>query len=186
MRMRFVLVLAALPAFAQQMALQLDPLQTHVEFTLGDVLHTVHGTFQLKRGELRLDAATGKATGELVIDATSGDSGSGARDSRMHKNILESGKYREITLTPDRFDGKLNLQGDSQVQLHGQFGIHGSQHEVTLPVKVRIQQQKLDADTQFPVPYQKWGMKNPSTFILRVDDTVQIQIHAVGRLSQVQ
>jgi len=72
------------------------------------------------------------------------------------------------------------------VQLHGQFGIHGSQHEITLPVKVRIREQQLDADTQFPVPYQKWGMKNPSTFILRVDDTVQIQIHAVGRLSPLQ
>jgi polyisoprenoid-binding protein YceI len=178
-----VFVWNALPALAQEMVLQLDPGQTRVEFTLGDVLHTVHGTFKMKRGEMRIDPATGKATGELIIDATSGDSGSGARDSRMHKNILESGKYREITLTPDHFDGKLNLQGDSEVQLHGQFGIHGSQHEITLPVKVRIREQQLDADTQFPVPYQKWGMKNPSTFILRVDDTVQIQIHAVGRLS---
>lgn len=100
--------------------------------------------------------------------------------------ILESGKYTEITLTPDHFDGKLNLQGDSQVQLHGQFGIHGSQHVITLPVKVRIREQRLDADTQFPVPYQKWGMTNPSTFILRVDDTVQIQIHALGRLPPLQ
>ncbi|MGD0618005.1 MAG: YceI family protein [Bryobacteraceae bacterium] len=178
-----VFVCNALPALAQQMVLELDPGQTRVEFTLGDVLHTVHGTFKMKRGEMRIDPATGKATGELIIDATSGDSGSGARDSRMHKNILESGKYPAIALTPDRFDGKLNLQGDSEVQLHGQFGIHGSQHEITLPVKVHIREQQLEADTQFPVPYQKWGMKNPSTFILRVDDTVQIQIHAVGRLS---
>jgi hypothetical protein len=29
-------------------------------------------------------------------------------------------------------------------------------------------------------------MKNPGTFILRVDDTVQIQIHAVGRIAPVQ
>jgi hypothetical protein len=31
------------------------------------------------------------------------------------------------------------------------------------------------------VPYVKWGMKNPSTFILRVNDKVQISIHAVAR-----
>ena len=179
-------VCISLPALAQQMVLQLDPARTQVEFTLGDVLHTVHGTFKLRNGELRIDPATGKATGQIVIDAASGDSGSNARDSRMHKNILESAKYREITLTPDRFDGKLNLQGDSQVQLRGQFGIHGAQHEITLAVKVRIQQQQLDADTQFPVPYQKWGMKNPSTLFLRVDDTVQIRIHAVGRVAPLQ
>ena len=186
---RFVLVLCAsfvCAAVAQELTLQLDPAQTRVEFTLGDVLHTVHGTFKLKRGEVRFDPSNGKAAGELIIDATSGDSGSGARDSRMHKNILESAKFREITLTPDHFDGKLNPEGDSQIQLHGLFGIHGSQHEVTIPVKVRIQQARLDADTHFPVPYQKWGMKNPSTFILRVDDTVQITIHAVGRLAPVQ
>ena len=31
----------------------LDPAQTSVEFTLGDVLHTVHGTFRLTSGALR-------------------------------------------------------------------------------------------------------------------------------------
>jgi polyisoprenoid-binding protein YceI len=180
------LVLTALPALAQQMELQLDPAQTRVEFTLGATLHTVHGTFKLKHGMVRIDAGSGKATGELVIDATSGESGNGDRDERMHKNILESGKYRDITLTLDRFDGKLNPLGDSDLKLHGQFSIHGGQHELALPAKVRIKGQQIEADTQFPVPYQKWGMKNPSTFILRVDDTVQIQIHAVGSIAPVQ
>lgn len=177
------LVLAAVPVLAQQMELQLDPAQTRVEFTLGATLHTVHGTFKMKHGTVLIDAGSGKVTGELVIDATSGESGNGDRDERMHKNILESGKYRDITLTLDRFDGKLNLQGDSDLKLRGQFTIHGGQHELTLPVKVHINGQQLEADTQFPVPYQKWGMKNLSTFILRVDDTVQIHIHAVGRIA---
>jgi polyisoprenoid-binding protein YceI len=176
----------AFPASAQEMVLQLDPGQTHIEFSLGATLHTVHGMFKLKRGELRIDPVTGKATGELIIDATSGDSGNGDRDRNMHRDVLESVKFREITLTPDRFEGKLNPQGDSQVQLHGQFGIHGSQHEITLPVRVRVREQQLEADTQFPVPYPKWGMKNPSTFLLHVADTVQIHIHAVGRLSPLQ
>jgi len=173
-------------AAAQEMTLQLDPAQTRVEYALGATMHTVHGTFRLKRGEMHFDPASGKMSGEVVIDATTADSGNGSRDRRMHESVLESAKFREITLTPDRFEGALNLQGDSQVQLHGMFGIHGSQHEVTIPVNVRIQQQRLDADTQFPVPYQKWGMKNPSTFILRVDDTVQITIRAVGRLAPLQ
>jgi hypothetical protein len=33
------------------------------------------------------------------------------------------------------------------------------------------------------VKYQEWGMKNPSTFILRVNDTVKIHVHAVGRIT---
>ena len=48
-----VLILVAafsISAAAQDTAFQLDPAQTTVKFTLGDVLHTVHGTFKLKRG----------------------------------------------------------------------------------------------------------------------------------------
>jgi polyisoprenoid-binding protein YceI len=180
------LALAACPALAQQMELRLDPAQTRVEFSLGATLHAVHGTFKLKHGTIQIDAGSRKATGEFVIDATSGESGNGDRDRRMHKNVLESGKYPEITLKLDRFDGKVNLQGESDVTLHGQFSIHGGQHEVKLPAKVRIDGQQLEADTQFPVPYQEWGMKNPNAFILRVDDSVRIQIHAVGRIAPVQ
>ena len=47
-------------AAAQELALQLDPQHTSVIFTLGDVLHTVRGTFRLKQGSLRLDRASGK------------------------------------------------------------------------------------------------------------------------------
>jgi hypothetical protein len=36
---------------------------------------------------------------------------------------------------------------------------------------------------KFLVPYVKWGLKNPSTFILRVDDKVTIDVHAVGQIA---
>jgi hypothetical protein len=42
--------------------------------------------------------------------------------------------------------------------------------------------QQVAADLVFAVPYIQWGLKNPSTFILRVSDKVAIAIHAVGRL----
>jgi hypothetical protein len=32
------------------------------------------------------------------------------------------------------------------------------------------------------IPYIKWGLKNPSTFILRASDKVEIDIHAVGQV----
>src|SRR5579863_5910135 len=80
----------------QETVLELNPAQTRVEFTLSDVLHTVHGSFKLKRGTVRYELATGKCSGEIVIDARSGDSGSEARDKRMHKNILESDRFPDI------------------------------------------------------------------------------------------
>ena len=170
-------------AFAQEVRLHLDAASTMVNFTLGDVLHTVHGAFKLKSGEMWIDASNGKAGGQIVVNALSGESGSGARDSRMRKNILESAKYGEITFAPDRVEGKVNLQGDSEVRLHGQFTIHGGTHEMTMNVKSHMEQQKVTATITFPVPYVQWGMKNPSTMFLRVNDTVEIAIQAAGQFS---
>jgi polyisoprenoid-binding protein YceI len=117
------------------------------------------------------------------VNALSGESGSGARDSRMHKNILESAKFADITFAPDRVEGKVNLQGDSEVRLHGQFTIHGGTHEITMNVKSHMEQQRLTASITFPVPYVQWGMKNPSTMFLRVNNTVEIAIQAAGQFS---
>jgi polyisoprenoid-binding protein YceI len=169
---------------AQETVLQIDPTQTKVEFTLADVLHSVHGSFLLKRGDIRFDAATGKASGELVVDAASGDSGSGARDRRMHSNVLESGRYPEIVFRPDRVDGKVAPQGASQVALHGMFSIHGAEHELTMPVAVEAADGQYTAVLTFTVPYVKWGMKNPSTLFLRVSDKVEISIHTVARVAR--
>jgi polyisoprenoid-binding protein YceI len=169
------------PVFAEKIDLAMDPAATKVQFTLGDVLHTVHGTFKLTKGSLWFDPATGQAGGLLVVDAASGDSGSGARDSRMNKNVLESAKYPEITFAPDRVDGAVARTGDSEVQLHGMFTIHGGTHELTMKVRTHMQPPQLTADISFTVPYVKWGMKDPSTFVLKVKDFVDIDIHAVAR-----
>jgi polyisoprenoid-binding protein YceI len=177
-----ILVLAA-PVIAQEAVLELDPAQTRIEFTLSDVLHTVHGTFKLKQGTIRFDPATGKAGGLVVVDATSGDSGGGARDRKMHKETLESPKYPEATFAPDRVQGQLAPTGESVVELHGIFKLHGTEHEISMTISVQFSGNRLTARTHFVVPYVKWGLKNPSTFILRVSDKVDIDIHTVGRLN---
>ena len=161
-------------------ALRIDPAATQVEFTLADVIHTVHGKFQLKRGDMRFDPSTGKASGALVVDAASGDSGSSARDRRMRGNILETDKFPEIVFRPDQVNGKVAEEGASKVQLHGIFSIHGADHEIVMPMEVQAADGQYTATTQFDVPYVKWGMKNPSTLFLRVSDKVEISIHTVA------
>lgn len=179
----FWVALAAPSIHAADTVLQFDPTQTHVDFTLDAVLHTVHGSFQLKRGSIRFDPATGTAGGEVVIDATSGNSGNSGRDSKMHKTVLESDRYPEIVFTPDRVEGKVPAEGAFQVQVHGLFKIHGAEHEMTLPIRADLSRGQLNATTKFFVPFVKWGMKNPSTFLLRVSENVSIEIRAVARIA---
>ena len=176
---------AALAALdLQNTVLRIDPAQTQVEFTLGAVLHTVHGTFRLKRGEMRFDAASGSASGELVVDAASAESGSEARDKHMHQDVLESGRYPEIVFRPDRVVGKVSAQGVSQVRLHGTFSIHGAEHAIEMPAEVEAGDGQYRATVQFAVPFVQWGMKDPSTLFLRVDKRVEITIHTVVKVAK--
>jgi polyisoprenoid-binding protein YceI len=179
------IVLAAiawLPASAQPQELKLEftPANTAINFTLGDIFHTVHGSFKLKQGEVGYSFATTAVRGQLVIDATSGESGNHSRDHKMHKEILESAQYPEIVLRPDRVEGTVGPAGTSTVQLHGTFSIHGTDHEMTIPIRVELFPDHWIADTHFTIPYVKWGIKNPSTLLLRVSESVEIDIHATG------
>ena len=167
---------------AQDTAFQLDPAQTSVKFTLGDVLHTVHGTFHLKRGSLGFEPASGKISGEIVVDARSGESGSGMRDRKMHKEVLESDRFPEIAFHPDRIEGAVVSQGKSSVRVHGMFNLHGVDREITVPADVEMFTDHWTATVHFTVPYAKWGMKNPSTLFLRVNDSVEIDLTAGGNV----
>ncbi|HYM06269.1 MAG TPA: YceI family protein [Terriglobales bacterium] len=174
----------AATAGAQQMVLKGDPAQAVADFTLSDPLHTVHGSFQGKRAEIHFDPASGKISGEIVFDATTGKSGSTDRDKKMHKDVLESARFPEISFRPDRVDGKVAATGASTVQVHGMFGIHGAEHEVTIPVTVKLEADHWEATAKFPVPYVKWGMKNPSILFLRVGSSVDIDFRAAGLLAR--
>ncbi len=171
------------PLLAQETVLELDPAQTHIQFTLDATLHTVHGTFKLKRGTVRFDPRTGKAGGQVVVDVTSGDTGNGGRDHKMHKEILQSAEYPEATFVPAQIQGSVNAQGDSQVAIQGVFKLHGSDHQITLNFNMKRAGDQLTVRTRLVIPYQQWGLKNPNTLFLRVSDRVDMDIQAAGRLS---
>ena len=56
------------------------------------------------------------------------------------------------------------------------------EHELTLKTKVELHGDQLSAKAHFIVPYVQWGMKNPSTLFLRVNDKVMIDLEVVGKL----
>jgi polyisoprenoid-binding protein YceI len=171
---------AGVAAAAQDTVLRLDPAHTTIKYTLGTVLHTVHGTFQLKQGTVQLDPAPGTLSGEIVVDAKSGESGTAMRDRKMHREVLESDRYPEITFRPDHSDGTVAMQGKSSLHVHGVFSIHGADHDLTAPAEVEMTADHWTATVHFSVPYVQWGMKNPSTLFLRVSESVEIDLTASG------
>jgi polyisoprenoid-binding protein YceI len=183
-----LLVLSALPQHAapqpptNEIVLSIDPAQSKVHWTLGTTLHTVHGVFAFKNGTLHVDPATGKASGEIVVYATSGDSGNDSRDKKMHKEVLESGQYPDVIFRPDRVEGKTPPHGTFAVQVHGIFVLHGSPHELTVPVQAEFTGAHWTGTAKFSVPFIDWGLKNPSSFLLKVNHVVEIELELKGSL----
>jgi polyisoprenoid-binding protein YceI len=161
-------------------ALSLDPAKSAVHWTLDSTLHTVHGTFALKRGEVHVDPTTGDASGEFVADAASGKSGNDGRDAKMHKEILESSKYADVIFRPTKIEGKVLTQGASNVQVHGTFILHGSEHELTVPVQAQLTGTQWQGFAKFSIPYVQWGLKSPNTFLLKADPAVEIELELNG------
>jgi polyisoprenoid-binding protein YceI len=165
---------------AREVELQFDPAQSVATISLSGNFHTVEGSFTLKHGAVKYDPATGKVGGEIVFDATSGKTGNDGRDRKMHREVLESATFPEISFHPDRAEGALATSGDSTIQVRGMFSIHGADHELTIPVTVHLEGNNWTAKAAFQIPYAKWGMKNPSVLFLRVAGFVDVQFVAAG------
>ena len=174
----------AAPLTAQQYVATLDAAQTKIEYSVDSTLHTVHGTFALKSGEIHFDPSTGKASGHIVVDATSGDSGNKSRDKKMHQEVLESPRYPEITFTPQQITGTFNPHAASQLEISGIFQLRGKDHPLTATISVQPPEGAVARSTvHFTIPYIKWGLKDPSTWLLKASDTVALEIQATAKLA---
>lgn len=176
-------LLAAAPAAAEERVLVLDPDKTQVTFTLGALLHTVEGSFELRSGEIRFDTETGFATGRVEIEASSGETGNHRRDRRMHREVLESDRYPLFVLTPTSVEGGLGVAGGG-ILLRGDLEAYGGRHPVEITTFVESAGDgRVHATGGFTVPYAAWGMKDVSNLLLRVSEAVEVRIETTGELS---
>jgi polyisoprenoid-binding protein YceI len=170
----------AAPALSSEIVLTIDATKSKTSWAVDSTLHTVHGEFAVKGGTLRIDPTTGRAAGEIVVYATSGESGNSSRDARMHKEILESAKYPDIIFHPAQFDGKLATSGSTEGNLRGTMSIHGTEHEIVVAVRANMTGDHWTSTAKFEVPYVEWGMKDASNFLLKVKPLVSLEADLSG------
>ena len=165
---------------ATPIAITLDPSTTSIRWTLNTTLHTVDGTFKLKNGAFKIDPATGSVNGEIVVAATSGESGDSGRDKRMQSAVLESAQYPTITFRPTHIDGKIDLAAAGSVVVDGILNLHGQDHPMKITVNLHPQGDGVALATHFTVPFVAWGLKDPSTFVFRTDKQVTLDVEATA------
>jgi polyisoprenoid-binding protein YceI len=150
---------------------------------LGGNAHHVDGTFHVQSGTINFDPSTQTISGSVVVAAGSGDSGDQGRDKKMKSDVLDVAHFAEVSFIPKSYQGTVSASGDSTIQVTGVFTLHGTPHDLIVPMQVHIEGQTLTARTHFTVPYVQWGLKDPSIFILKVAKVVDIDLTLVGNLS---
>lgn len=170
-------------AFAQHETLSVNPDASQVAFTLGGSGHHVQGTFHVQKGSIDFNPSAQKISGAIVVGAASGNSGEPSRDKKMNSDVLDTEHFAEVTFTPSGYQGTLARSGDSTIQVSGVFTLHGTPHDLTVPMQIHIDGTNLTAKGHFVVPYVKWGLKDPSIFILKVAKDVDIDLTLSGHLA---
>lgn len=161
---------------------KLDPSTTAIHWTLSATAHTVHGTFKLTSGAFHIDRATHDVTGVIIIDATSGESGDTARDRRMHREIIQSDKFPTITFRPMHVNGAVDFAapGPVTITVDGIMNLRGQDHPLQLPLTLHNNGTAVATESRFDIPYVAWGLKDPSTFIFRVEKQVHIDLSTMA------
>jgi polyisoprenoid-binding protein YceI len=112
------------------------------------------------------------------------NSGEPSRDKKMNSDVLDTDHFAEVTFAPSSYQGTIAASGDSTIQVSGTFTLHGAPHDLTLPMQIHIEGTSLTAKGHFTVPYVKWGLKDPSIFILKVAKDVDIDLNLTGQLTR--
>lgn len=167
---------------AQQQTFTMNPDTSSVAFALTGSGHEVHGTFHVQKGSIQFDRSAPAMSGSIVVSAASGASGDNGRDKNMHNSVLDVEHYADITFEPKSYQGTIAASGDSTIQVSGVFTLHGTPHDITVPMQVHIDGKALSAKGSFIVPYVKWGLKDPSVFVLKVAKEVHIDLNLAGTL----
>jgi polyisoprenoid-binding protein YceI len=160
--------------------IHLDPANTAIHWTLDTTVHTVHGTFKLKSGAIRIDPGSGTASGQIVIDATSGESGDSSRDSRMHSVVLESSKYPTITFRLTHVEGKVDLTAPGSLTVDGIMNLHGQDHPMQIAVTLNPKDSAVTSQSHFTIPFVAWGLKDPSVMLFRTEKVVTLDVDAIA------
>ncbi len=170
-------------ASAQHQSFTVNPDSSKIAFSLGGNTHHVDGTFHVQSGSIDFDRSAQTISGAVVVAAGSGNSGDQGRDKKMNSDVLDVAHFSEVSFVPKSYQGTVAASGVSSIQVTGVFTLHGTPHDLTVPMQISIDGTKLTAKTHFTVPYVQWGLKDPSIFILKVAKVVEIDLTLEGRLS---
>jgi polyisoprenoid-binding protein YceI len=178
-------------ANARILDLQVDPKASTITATVNKSLARIRGDvtvkFSITKGEIRGDPANPVATAhvDIVVDATSIDSGSDHLDRKVMHSSLQTYDYQTITFDSTRIENAV-IESPGAVgtaTVIGNLTLHGTTRQISVPLSVSLSPERvLYADGHTAFDYTDFGVKIPRILgIPAAEPEVTLQFHIVAR-----
>jgi polyisoprenoid-binding protein YceI len=168
-------LLAAAPARAKTLHLRIDPVTTQIVATAEQPLQrlngNVSGSFQIITGKIDGDPADPAGTGhvDIVINATTYESGNTHRNNKVLEDVLETRFYPVIKFVSTRLE---DLKWDApgvmgSATVVGNLMLHGVTREIRVPISATLSSDgTFTADGEFQFDCTDFGITPPRGFLL--------------------
>ena len=174
----FLLALTCTPALlAQHQNFAVNSNSSEVKIRLNTTHEVVNGTFHVQSGSIDFDRTASRISGMVIVGTGTGKTGNDSRDKKMKKDILKTEQFAAVSFAPKAYTGAIAASGDSNIQVTGVFTLLGTPHELTIPMRIRIEGPKATVQGDFVVPYVQWGLKNPSFLFWKAENDVRIDLN---------
>jgi polyisoprenoid-binding protein YceI len=179
-------------ARAALIKLQVDTQKSQIKASVDEPLATLRdtptadATFQIVSGEVEGDPANVAATGRvnLVIDATTYNSGSDHRDRKILSSALQTGQYPTITFSSTRIEN-VDVEAPGAMgtaTVIGDLTLHGTTRRISVPVSITMSPDGIfSGDGSVTFDYTDYGVKVPRLlFAVPAGREVTITFHVVA------
>jgi len=157
----------------------------------------LHSSFELRFAVAQLSVDEPELRAKAGADFP-GEVPDSARDGTRHnmlgEALLDAAQFPEITLASEGLEGEDGAQGsraaggEAQVQAHVKVIVRGQEHSLTVPVRYRLQNDRITADGELPIKQSELGLKPFTAMLgaLQVQDEMRVKFHVVAQLAAVR
>jgi polyisoprenoid-binding protein YceI len=96
-------------------------------------------------------------------------------EKTMREEVLETGKYPEITFNSTKIDATKNSDTQYQAKIWGDLNLHGATHNVPIDAQLTFDNKTLRARGEFTLKMTDYSIKPPSVAggTIKVKDTLK-------------
>jgi polyisoprenoid-binding protein YceI len=120
---------------------------------------------------------------EIVIDAASYTTDSGARDRDVRENALEAHRFPTIRFESTGLSTVEDGRDAARLGLRGKLTLHGVTREIEVPVAAKLDPGgRLLAEGTYVFKFEEYGVKRPSKMmgLMTTGDEAKIDFHIVA------